>query len=155
MHIISSLSPQRINFPKEEILCTLTNLQDIYYYVRTEFGNSTSIYGGDIWVAPLKTPLGVIWKGNGLPPDMWEILSTPLLNWLRDAGHVAAFKWCMSREMLKLVYSYFVDDSTIIQVSPTTDFTTPEIVSLALQGLDIFSGASQWTGEQVSGENNK
>ena len=38
VHSITSLSLQRVNTPKEPILCTFTNLQNMNHSVRTDFG---------------------------------------------------------------------------------------------------------------------
>ena len=53
VHSIASLSPQRVDTPKEPILCTFTMLQNMYHAVRTDFGDSKPAYGGDTWAVPL------------------------------------------------------------------------------------------------------
>ena len=47
VHIIASLYLQRVNAPKETILCNFTNLQKMTHLVRTSFGESLLTYGGD------------------------------------------------------------------------------------------------------------
>ena len=44
---ITSLSLQRSNIPKDPIICTFITLQNMEHYVRTDFGDSENIYGGD------------------------------------------------------------------------------------------------------------
>ena len=50
---ITSLSLQRSNIPKDPIICTFITLQNMEYYVRTDFGDSENTYGGDKWEIPL------------------------------------------------------------------------------------------------------
>ena len=47
VHIIVALSPQRVNVPKDTILCTFMTLQNMSHSVRTAFGDSISTYRGD------------------------------------------------------------------------------------------------------------
>ena len=71
------------------------------------------------WHQPLPQGLG---QGNGESPDIWAIVSAPLLNWIKNMVHGEAFKCCLSRETIRLVRHCFVGDSNIIQValSPNT-----------------------------------
>ena len=47
IHRIASLSFQRVDVPKDLILCTFTTLQNMSHTVRTAFVDSKSTYGGD------------------------------------------------------------------------------------------------------------
>ena len=48
-----------------------------------------------------------------------------------------------------------MDDSTIIQVAPSTDTPLEDTVKLAQKGLNIFAGESKATGVKVSTEKKK
>ena len=118
VHSIASISLQRVNVPKEPILCNFTTLQNITHSVRTPFGYSNTTYGGDTWSVPLNPPPQGLGQGNGAAPDIWAILRTLLLNCLRKLGHGSALKCCISGDTTRLVGYYFVYDSTIFQIYP-------------------------------------
>ena len=63
--------------------------------------------------------------------------------------HGAVFKCYISQESLNLVGYCFVDDSTIIKISPSTTSLTKETMKLSQEGMDLFSGSDHTTGGQV------
>ena len=66
-------------------------------------GASQASYGGNIWSQPMKSPSLVIGQGNGAAPEIWAIVSIPLLNSLREAGFGYTFKYFISKAIFKLV----------------------------------------------------
>jgi hypothetical protein len=73
---------QRIGVPKAAINCLCTTLQEAVHFVRTGYGDSKSSYGGPVWIVPIH---GIV-QGNGAGPDIWVVVSTPLLNVLCQKG---------------------------------------------------------------------
>ena len=140
VHRISSLALQRVNSPKEPIHCKFITLHNMVHLVRTAFGDSANTYGGDIWAIPLKPPPQGLVQGNGEAPEIWAIVSSPLLNFLIEAGHGAVFRCSISQDSFHLLGYYFVDDSTIIQVEPSPETPLEEMVKLSQKGLNIFAG---------------
>ena len=118
--------------------------------IRTSFGDSKSTYGGDASDVLLNTPTKIIGQLNVAAPFIWVVVSIPLLNCLRKAGHGAAFKYSISGDTTKLVGYCFVDVSTIVQISSSPNTPTEDTVKLSQEGLNIFAGASRETGGQVS-----
>ena len=94
-HIVDSLSHQIVNVPKETIICTFTNLQNITHLVRTAFEDYKSTYGGDTWFLPLNHPPQGLGKGNGADPYIWDIVSKNILNCPRESGHGEVLKCCI------------------------------------------------------------
>ena len=90
----------------------------------------------------------------GIVFTMYERITSKDTSWagprLQESGHRAAFKCCIYKDSLWLVRYCFVKDSSIIQIPPLTSTPTSETVNLSQTGLDLFSGASQTTGGQVS-----
>ena len=122
----------------------------MHHSVRTTFGDPTSSYGGDKYSVPLKPPPQGPQKGNEPDPQIWVLVSTPLLNLLQDIVHGEAFKWCLPVETMKLDVYWFAYDSTIIPVAPAANSPTQEIVKVIQEGLDIFYVAAQTTRGKVS-----
>lgn len=81
-HTQAAISMQRVGVPKNFINCLFTTLQEAVHQVRTGYGDSKKHYGGKVWLVPIHR----IGQGNGAGPAIWAIVSTPLLNVLRDKG---------------------------------------------------------------------
>eukprot|EP00957_Ditylum_brightwellii_P137325 10469192-Ditylum_brightwellii.AAC.1 len=65
--------------------------------VRTAYGESIELYGGDLWAIPLSPPPQGLGQGNGAAPCIWALLSTPILNALIEQGFGVAFKCAISK----------------------------------------------------------
>jgi hypothetical protein len=79
--------------------------------VRTGFGDSKAHYGGKVWLVPIHG----IGKGNGADPAIWAVVSTPLLNVLREKGLGGEIICPISCEYFRFVGYAFVDNTDIIQ----------------------------------------
>ena len=87
-----------------------TTIQNLAHTVRTSFGDSDESFKQDIWAAP---PHGV-GQGNRSGPAIWAVVSTPILDLLRDEGLGAVFKMSISGEIVKLLGYSFVDDTDLV-----------------------------------------
>jgi len=110
-HTQASLSMQRVGVPKSIINCLFTTLQDAMHQVRTGFGDSKESYGGSVWLIPIHG----IGQGNGAGPAIWAVVSTPLLNVLREKGHGFEGVCPISSTYFRFVGYAFVDDTDVIQ----------------------------------------
>ncbi len=104
---------QRVGVPKHIINCLFTTLQDAVHKVRTGFGYSKESYGGKVWLVPIHG----IGQGNGAGPAIWAVVSTPLLNVLRQKGFGCEIICPLSSEYFRFVGYAFLDDTDIIQSS--------------------------------------
>ena len=114
--------------------------------MRTAFGDSENIYGVDKWAITLSPSPQGLGQGNGSAPDIWEIISKPLLECLQDDVHGAVFKCCISQDDLKLLGYCFFEKSAIIQIAPPLMASTRETKNITQAGIYILSGASHATG---------
>jgi len=110
-HTQAALSMQRVGVPKNIINCLFTTLQDAVHKVRTGFGDSKAHYGGKVWLVPIHG----IGQGNGADPAIWAVVSTPLLNVLREKGLGCEIICPISCEYFRFVGYAFVDNTDIIQ----------------------------------------
>ncbi len=94
--------------------------------MRTGFGDSKDSYGGKVWLIPIHG----IGQGNGAGPAIWAVVSTPLLNALRQKGFGCEIICPLSSEYFRFVGYAFVDDTDIIQSSLNEN---PEQARLQLQ----------------------
>eukprot|EP00957_Ditylum_brightwellii_P113175 8630713-Ditylum_brightwellii.AAC.1 len=123
--------------------------------VRTAYGDSLETYGGDLWVVKIKHPLQGLGQGNSAAPGTWALISTPMLNAIRDKGHGAVFKCVISKRSFRLIGYCFVDDLTIVQMVPSPDTPTEELVQIAQDEIDLYAGLARATGGQVSPDKGK
>jgi hypothetical protein len=100
-----------VGVPKNAINCLFTTLQEAVHQVRTGFGDSTASYGGQVWLVPIHG----IGQGNGAGPAIWAVVSTPLLNVLREKGFGCQILCPLSSECFRFVGCAFVDDTDLIQ----------------------------------------
>ena len=68
--------------------------------VYTAFEDSDTLYGVDKLSLPLKPLPQGLGQGNGTAPAMWSIVSTPIINCPREAGHEAFFKCRISGDSI-------------------------------------------------------
>ena len=117
--------------------------------VHTDFIDLDTNCGGDKLVIPIKPLPQVLDQWNGSAPTVWTIASTAILNCLREAGHGAIFRCSILGDIITLVGYWFVDNPTIIQVSPIPATSTEQLIELAHKGIGSFSGTAQARGGQV------
>jgi len=110
-HTQASLSMQQVGVPKNIINCLFTTLQEAIHKVRTGFGDSKAHYGGSVWLVPIHG----IGQGNGAGPAIWAVVSTPLLNVLRENGYGCEVVCPLSSIFFRFVGYAFVDDTDVIQ----------------------------------------
>jgi hypothetical protein len=110
-HTQAALSMQRVGVPKNIINCLFTTLQDSIHQVRTSFGDSKEHYGGPVCLIPIHG----IGQGSGAGPAIWAVVSTPLLNVLREKGFGCVIICPLSSIFFKFVGYAFVDDTDVIQ----------------------------------------
>jgi hypothetical protein len=92
-------------------VCMFSTLQHLSHTIRCAYGTSTESYGDDIWAVPIQG----VYQGNGAGPVIWVVVSSPVLQILRQEGYGAFFKAAISGEDIRLVGYAFVDDTNLIQ----------------------------------------
>jgi len=110
-HTQAALSMQRVGVPKSIINCLFTTLQDAIHKLRTGFGDSKEYYGGSVWLVPIHG----IGQGNGAGLAIRAVVSTPLLNVLREKVYGCEVVCSISCTYFQFVGYAFVDDMDVIQ----------------------------------------
>jgi len=119
-----------------------TTLQNLQQYVWTLYGNSTMWVGTEIWVVPVAG----IGQGNGAGPQIWAVVSTPILNLLRQEGYGAALQASVSGDLIQFIGYSFVDDPDLIQTSQTIHSMANETLLLMQVALDLWNQGLSATG---------
>jgi len=76
-----------------------TTLQNLQHHVWTLYGDSTMWVGTKIWAVPVAG----ISQGNEAGPQIWVVVSTPILNLLRQEGYGATFQALVSRDLIQFI----------------------------------------------------
>lgn len=73
----------------------------------------TATLGGSQWILLMHG----VGQGNGAGPAIWAVVSTPLLNMLRNSGVGSFFKSPISGKDIRFVGYAFVDDTDLIRAA--------------------------------------
>jgi hypothetical protein len=88
-------------------------------------------------------PIYGIGQGNGAGPAIWAVISTPLLNMLRNKGYGCKFIFPLSSKYVQFVGYAFVDDTDILQSSLNNCPTTA--LQMLQQAIDTWEQSSKAT----------
>ena len=109
--MVSFITMLNFGIMKETAQCLLSCLIGMVYAIRTIFGDSTYTYGGKKWP---RTPHGN-GQGNGSGPALWNGISSPLFDILREQNYGVHLKAPISEHSLHITGFGFVDDADLIQ----------------------------------------
>ena len=87
-----------------------------------------------------------IGQGNGAGPAIWCVVSTPILNMLRAAGHGIKFHSPLSGSHTHVVAYVFVDDCDICETAPDWECPSNQLVASMQASLDLWEGSLRATG---------
>jgi len=78
-------------------------------------------------------------QGNGVGPQIWVVVSTPILDLLGQEGYGAAFKVAVSSDYIQFVSYSFVNNMDLIQTGPTINSTVAKTLPLMQAALDLWN----------------
>ena len=144
VHSIASICMQRVGVPQEPIVCMFTTIQNLEHCIRTAYGDSVVTFSGQLWAVPMHG-LG---QGNGAGPQIWGVVSTPVIALLHDEGYGAFFKASISGTELSFVGYAFVDDTDLVTI-PAKQVTPQEVAQEMQAMLDTWEGGIRATGGAI------
>jgi len=142
VHRIAAQSMYRCGVPKPALICMFSTIQRLQHHIRTLFGDSQISAGTDLWAVPISG----IGQGNGAGPQIWAVVSTPILDILRNAGYGATFKLAISGASVSFVGYSFVDDTDLVQTGPSLLSTGQEVLPLMQAALSLWEQGLRATG---------
>jgi hypothetical protein len=141
-HNCASLCLQRVGAPEQPILSMFHSIQRLEHHVRTIFGESKTFFQQQGSV-----PLQGVGQGNGAGPQIWALVSTPVLNMLRAQGLGATFTSALTKLSTSLVGFAFVDDTDLVTSGPM--MTLEEVKSRIQESLIAWEGGIRATGGAI------
>jgi hypothetical protein len=91
------------------IVCMFTTIQNLPHSIRTMYGDSELTFSCQLWTAPIQG----VGQANGASPQIWAVVSTPVLNMLRHEGYGAYFRTAITGATISFVGYAFVDDTDL------------------------------------------
>jgi hypothetical protein len=140
IHSVLSICLQRMDMGKNPIQSTLTTLLVLEHYIRTAFGDSTDSYNGTALL-----PLQGVVQGNAVASAGWLVVSTPIINLMRDAGYGFLHWSAIENEVVRIVCFTFVDDTDLVHTA-VMDATGEDIYAEMQNVLDTWEGGLKATG---------
>jgi len=120
-HAIASLVFQAFGVPLSAAESMLATIENMKFFLRTGFGDSTSFSGGSIHI---KTQ-GMC-QGNGGGPAAWAVVSLVILSAHKKKGHGAKFVCPITNLSHHLSSVIFVDDTDLLHINMEADETVEE-----------------------------
>jgi hypothetical protein len=120
-----------------------STIQQLSHHVRTVlFGESKQgyLHHGSI-------PIQGVGQGNGVGPQIWALVSTPVLNMLRSNGLSAQFLLSVSLHTTELVGYAFVDDTDLVVLKP--EMSATEAHRSMQSSLTAWEGGIRATGGAI------
>jgi hypothetical protein len=142
VHNCASLCLQRIGTSPKSITSMFDTIQHLEHHVQTVFGESSRGFRqqGNV-------PIQGVGQGNGAGPQIWALVSTPVLNMLRAEGLGATFISAMTQLSTSLVGFAFVDDTDLVTSGP--NMSLDEVKSRIQQSLTAWEGGIRATGGAI------
>ena len=110
-HAIASLVFQAFGVPDGAIESMLTAIQEMKYFLRTAYGDSTDFVGSSIEVK-----FQGLCQGNGAAPAGWAVISITILHAHKEKGHGGHFVCPISNLSGHLAAILYVDDTDILHL---------------------------------------
>ena len=109
VHSVATLLCRNEGASRSTLLLMFGAIQNMEYFIRTTFGESSSSYGG-----PQLIPFQGSCQGNGASPAIWLVISMYLVLLLQEAGHFSTCSTAYSGTIFALLGFLFVDDTDLI-----------------------------------------
>ena len=111
-HSITSLIIQAFGMPTEAVGSMLKTIQDMKFFLRTAYGDSTTAAGSHIEV---KTQ--GLCQGNGAAPAGWAVVSITILQAHKKKGHGMKLVCPISARSGHIAAILYVDDTDVIHLN--------------------------------------
>jgi hypothetical protein len=133
VHSVASLCMRRMGVEEPPIVCMFTTIQNLKHHIRTVYGDSELSLTGKLWAVPIQG----VGQGNGAGPQIWAVVSTPVLNMLRHEGYRAYFRTAITGTTISFVGYAFVDDTDLCITTTSPDDADGDVAIRMQEALDL------------------
>ena len=110
-HVIVPLTFQVVGVPEEAVQSMLSIIEEMKYFLRTAYGDSTNFSD-----SKLRVKFQGLSQGNGAALAGWSVISITILGAHKRKGHGAHFICPISQRTGHLSAILFVDDTDLIHI---------------------------------------
>ena len=142
VHSVASLCMRRCGVPAGPCHSMFRTIQSMKHHIRTVHGVSATSFDGTQNAIP---PQG-IGQGNGADPAIWAVVSTPILNMLRAAGHGVKLVSSISGSSTHFVAYVFVDDCDMCETATSCEMPLDALLGNMQASLNLWEGSLRATG---------
>ena len=121
-------------------------IQCMTYYIRTNFGDSDSSYGGK-----QNVPFQGNRQANGASPTIWLVISMHFVLLIKEEGHTTTVTSPLSGIALTLIGFLFVDDTDLVTMGTKGESDT-SIYNQLQASINFWNGILRVTGGTLKPE---
>jgi hypothetical protein len=133
-----------MGMPKEPIICIFTMLQNMEYQIHTIYGDSELNFTRKLWAIPIQG----IGQGNSAGPQIWAVVSTPMLDQLQAEGYGVVFLTSITNQHIHFV-AYNVVDDCDIPSSHSGTLSYLEVITDLQGSIDMWQQSLHVTGSAL------
>jgi hypothetical protein len=115
-HPMASMVLQAFGVPTGPIRSMLLTLQEMHFFLRTGYGNSTGYVGGSKGSSITAVKNQGMCQGNGASPAVWTAVSIPMISAHKRKGHGAHLVTPILNQSCHLVGGLFVDNTDLFHL---------------------------------------
>ena len=147
VHAVAGLAMRQQGLPQGPIVCMFSTIQRLLHYVRTIYGDSELFFdsNSELYIVPIQG----VGQGNGAGPQIWAVVSSPVLEMLRDMGYGCFFRMAISGEELSFVGYAFVDDADLVVTAEGANDDYEAVAQQMQKAMDEWEGGIRATGGAV------
>ena len=149
-HAVASLCMQRLGHKLSTVVCRFSTVQNLDVNVRMAFGDSKTTNNDEIFACQLNNPPQGVLQGSTDGPVLWAIVSSPVLEILRELGYETIYKCSISREKVEYMGCLFMDDAVYVLNTERRD--EEHTLEKTQEMQDKLQGLMKATGGMVNPE---
>jgi hypothetical protein len=141
VHNVAALAARRWGMPSSVMVCILSTISRMCFFLRTFHGVSSQSYGGNE-----SDPFQGLCQGNGGAPGLWLCVACLLVDYMHDQGHAIEMIAPITLAMIVIVALLFVDDNDLLSVAPNGSPLIEEVLPSLQEKVSTWEGGLKVTG---------
>jgi exonuclease III len=144
VHSVAVICLRRFGLPQAPLTSMFQVIQQLDHHIRTAFGDSEQTYGPNSY-AGAHPNQGTL-QGNGASGAAWTAVSSAIVEAMRSQGFGYKSWSAISKSVIQLVCSAFVDDTDLVHSGATNQVSGTVVAEEMQQVLDTWDGLLRASG---------
>jgi len=129
VQLFTAIALMHLGVPMNPLRMMFGTIQELLHFIRTMHGDSKQFFGGKTSGKPNQG----VGQGNGIGPQIWGDMSSPIFDYVHKQGYGAQFVASISQECIHMASFGFVDDMDLLAANDSIEQTQEQVVE-SLQG---------------------